>query len=129
MYGTTKSPLHHGLATDRFVVVCSTTPAPSGARRSTAATGPDALILSDTTPPPEVLFPGVARLPRAISIEVPTDFAQVLVASPTTAAAWHSAVRRHFQWALRNHYSVTGLHRDPLTSRSFYTLELQSAAK
>ena len=129
MYGTTKSPLHHGLATDRFVVVCSTTRAPSGARRSTAASGPDALILSDTTPPPEVLFPGVARLPRAISIEVPTDFAQVLVASPTTAAAWHSAVRRHFQWALRNHYAVTGLHRDPLTSRSFYTLELESAAK
>jgi len=33
MYGTTKSPLHHGLATDRFVVVCSTTPTVTLMRR------------------------------------------------------------------------------------------------
>ena len=128
MYGTTRSPLHHGLATDRFVVVCSTTPTAARPQRSAPARSPNILILADTTPSPEALFQGVAKLPRAIWIEVPTDFDQVLAASPATAAVWHSAIRRHFQWALRNRYAVTGLHRDPVTSRSFYTLELEPAA-
>ena len=128
MYGTTRSPLHHGLATDRFIVVSSTTPTAATRRPSAPARSPNLLTLTDTTPSPEALFHGIAKLPRAIWIEVPTDFVQVLAASPVTAAVWHSAIRRHFQWALRNRYTVTGLHRDPVTSRSFYTLELEPAA-
>jgi predicted GNAT superfamily acetyltransferase len=128
MYGTTRSPLHHGLATDRFVVVCSTTQPAAKPRRLAPNGSPNTLILADTTPSPEVLFPGGAQLPRAIWIEVPTDFNEVLAASPSSAAVWQSAIRRNFQWALRNRYAVTGLHRDPVTSRSFYTLELEPAA-
>jgi predicted GNAT superfamily acetyltransferase len=126
MYGTTRSPLHHGLATDRFVVVCSTAPTAATRERSAPAPSPNIPILADTTPSPEVLFPG-AQLPREICVEIPTDFDQVLAASPAAAAVWHSAVRRHFQWALRNSYIVTGLHRDPVTSRSFYTLQQKPA--
>jgi predicted GNAT superfamily acetyltransferase len=128
MYGTTKSPLHHGLATDRFVVVCPTTPTIDVPGQSAPNKSPNTLILTDTTPLPEAPFSGVAELPRAIWIEIPTDFNEVLAASPSTAAVWQSAIRRHFQWALRNRYAVTGLHRDPATSRSFYTLELEPAA-
>ncbi|HEV2039984.1 MAG TPA: hypothetical protein VGT81_08050, partial [Casimicrobiaceae bacterium] len=50
MYGTTKSPLHHGLATDRFVVVCSTTPPAANPRRSAPDRSPNTPILADTTP-------------------------------------------------------------------------------
>jgi predicted GNAT superfamily acetyltransferase len=127
MYGTTKSPLHHGLATDRFIVVCSTNPEEGRPRRPRAVAGSNTLILTETTPSPDVLFPGVAQLPSAIWIEVPTDFDQVRAASPSKAAVWHGAIRRHFQWALRNRYAVTGLHRDPVTSRCFYTLDLELA--
>jgi predicted GNAT superfamily acetyltransferase len=129
MYGTTKSPLHHGLATDRFIVVCSTNPEEGRPRRQRAVAGSNTLILTETTPSPDVLFPGVAQLPSAIWIEVPTDFDHVRAASPSKAAVWHGAIRRHFQWALRNRYAVTGLHRDPVTSRSFYTLDLEPTAK
>lgn len=129
MYGTTKSPLHHGMATDRFIVVCSTSPDEGRPRRPRAVAGSNTLTLTETTPSPEVLFPGVAQLPIAIWIEVPTDFERVRAISPATAALWHSAIRRHFQWALRNGYAVTGLHRDPVTSRSFYTLDRESTAK
>jgi predicted GNAT superfamily acetyltransferase len=121
MYGTTKSPLHHGLATDRFVVVCSTTPTVTQLRKVPDRT-PNALILTDATPSPEV---GETDLPSPVWIEVPTDFNQVLQASPSIAATWQAAIRRHFQWALRNRYRVTGLHLDPATSRFFYTLELE----
>src|SRR5258705_339412 len=58
----------------------------------------------------------------SLRIEVPTDFRQLLARSPTRATAWHAALRRHFLWALDAGYVVTGLHRDPLSSRSFYTL-------
>jgi predicted GNAT superfamily acetyltransferase len=129
MYGTTKSPLHHGLATDRFIVVCSTNAEKVGLRRPRAVTGSNTLILTETTPSPDALFPGVSQLPNAIWIEVPTDFDQVRAASASTAALWQAAIRRHFQWALRNRYAVTGLHRDPVTSRSFYTLDLEPAAQ
>lgn len=127
MYGTTKSPLHHGLATDRFVVICSTTSTVARPQRAAPVRSPNIPILAETTPSPEELFQGVAKLPREVWIEVPTDFVQVLAASPATAAAWHSAIRRHFLWALHNRYAVTGLHRDLVTSRSFYTLELEPA--
>lgn len=126
MYGTTRSPLHHGLATDRFVVVCSTTTTADGRARSAPAPSPNTLILTDTTPSPDVLFQG-AELPREICVEIPADFDQVLAASPAAAGVWHSAIRRHFQWALRNSYTVTGLYRDPVTSRSLYTLRQEPA--
>jgi hypothetical protein len=56
---------------------------------------------------------------------VPTDFRQLLARSPALATAWHAALRRHFLWAIDAGYAVTGLHRDPLTSRSFYTLQAE----
>lgn len=127
MYGTTKSPLHHGLATDRFVVVCSTTPRPAKTARRFAAQNPQPRILTTSTHPDDILFAGALQLPRAVWIEVPTDIHQVLADSPAAAAEWHSSIRRHFQWALGNRYAVTGFQRDPVTSRSFYTLELKPA--
>ena len=120
MYGTTESPLHHGLATDRLLVsllTSSDTPRP---RTADAGAAP---VLTPSPQPGDVVVDVARDRPTVLRIEVPTDFRQVLGRSPTTAREWHAALRRHFAWALDSGYTVTGLHRDPLSSRSFYTLQ------
>ncbi len=124
MYGTTESPLHHGLATDRLVVSCpTTTPAPTpGVESADFASAP---VLTYTPQPGDALFQGDGK-PAAIRIEVPSDFPQLLQQSPATAVAWHGSLRSHFQWALDAGYSVAGLQRDPLTARTFYALQARN---
>jgi predicted GNAT superfamily acetyltransferase len=51
-----------------------------------------------------------------------------MAASVPRAAAWHANVRAHLQWAFAHGYSVTGLHRDAVTSRSFYVLTAVATA-
>jgi predicted GNAT superfamily acetyltransferase len=124
MYGETGSPLHHGLATDRLVVVYDTARPPRDASANLA--GDDActpVLTARPQPGDPVLSPGDQPAPRA-RLEVPADFAQLLADAPADARAWHAATRRHFQWALAHGYTVTGLRRDPETSRCFYMLEL-----
>jgi predicted GNAT superfamily acetyltransferase len=120
MYGITDSPLHHGLATDRLVVAWATTgTAPTALPMSTA---PAPILTAEPQLDDELLEPGDQR-PAAVWIEVPSDFPQLLAQSPRAAKAWHEAVRTHFLWALDSGYTVTGLHRDSVTSRSFYVAE------
>lgn len=120
MYGTTATPLHHGLPTDRFVVACGTSgpvPARHGAIRDAA----DAPVLTlEPRSGDEPVDP--RRPPARIRLEIPTDFQQLMRAAPARAAQWHADVRIRLQWALARGYDVTGLHRDALTSRSFYVL-------
>jgi chorismate synthase len=132
MYGTTGSPLHHGLATDRFVVSWSTHAAPTDSS-STAHT-----IVDDFA-----RYPVVSAEPRAddvavdigsvvrnrepvFLVEVPTDIQRTPAAS---RAAWQTSLRTSFEHALRSGYAVTGLHRDAVASRSFYVLELSAEVK
>jgi chorismate synthase len=120
MYGTTESPLHHGLATDRLLVCCATTPART--ERPPVSDFAAAPVLTPApTPGDDALEIGRAR-PATLRIEVPSDFAELIARSPATAAAWHAALRRHFTWALDAGYEVTGLQRDHLGSRTYYTL-------
>jgi predicted GNAT superfamily acetyltransferase len=120
MYGITDSPLHHGLATDRLVVAWATSPTASAAHQM--STGPAPVLTPEPRPNDDALEPGDER-PPAVWIEVPSDFHRILAVSPRAATAWHEAVRAHFLWALDSGYTVTGLHRDPVTARSFYVLE------
>lgn len=120
MYGITESPLHHGLATDRLVVVWATTPAeapPAPASES----GPAPVLTHAPRTGDEVLADGDE--PPMLRIEVPADFQALIARAPASASAWHEAVRRHFLWALGRGYVVTGLHRDLASSRSYYVLE------
>ena len=126
MYGTTGSPLHYGLATDRLVVVCRTHPAP-GRRGPAAAPASGRPVLTPEPQSGDQLFDAGTTRPPTVWIEVPTDIQQVIEQSRATAAAWRAALRTHFEWALRSGYAVTGLHRDPVTSRSFYALTSASA--
>ena len=123
MYGDTGSPLHHGLATDRLVVVCDTARAHEPV--SSVLDADDARIPVLTIRPHAgdvLVVVGGASLPR-LRLEIPSDFGQLLAARPTEARAWHAATRDHFQWALGSGYSVIGLRRDLATGRSFYLLD------
>jgi predicted GNAT superfamily acetyltransferase len=124
MYGTTESPLHHGLATDRLVVSCPTT-TPAATPRVQSQDFASAPVLTPTPQPGDALFQRDGK-PAALRIEVPSDFPQLLQQSPATAVAWHGSLRSHFQWALDAGYAVAGLQRDPLTARTFYALQARN---
>lgn len=125
MYGNTGSALH-GTVTDRIIVACPTAedhPEWAG----DPVVGTPAPILT-RIPQDGTLAPtdGSPRQ-RSVWIEIPLDIMRVIAESPDIAATWRMAVRHHFEWALHNGYVVTGFHRDSVTSRAFYTLELQGA--
>ena len=126
MYGTTTSPLHLGMATDRLIVSLRTTPADGAKARLTPAAGSPVLTafprLNDLT-----VSVG-DRSPESALIEIPGDVLDVLGRSPSAARTWRLAVRDHFQWALAHGYRVNGVHRDASSDRSFYLVTRQRAA-
>ncbi|MEO8336849.1 MAG: hypothetical protein ABI664_17835 [bacterium] len=126
MYGTTTSPLHYGIPTDRLIVSVDT-----------HATAParDAIESPPTRQP--VMTPEIqdgdraldqSSPPAALWIEIPSDIQHVIEHTPSAGASWRIAVREHFQWALARGYEVTELQRDPVASRSFYLLLRKVAA-
>jgi predicted GNAT superfamily acetyltransferase len=124
MYGTTSSPLHHGLATDRLVVACETTPDPSRpAYASTRRFTGCPVLTPEPRPGDLVASTNDPGRPHTLLLEIPADIQLVTAHGIDRAAAWHAATRRHFEWALQQGYSTTALHRDPVTSRAFYVLE------
>jgi predicted GNAT superfamily acetyltransferase len=127
MYGTTTSPLHNGLATDRLVVACDTSPDASRPARDAMPPFARAPVLTAEPRSGDVtaLIVGAHR-PHTLLLEVPVDIQLVTAQTADGAALWHSAVRTHFEWALQHGYAVTGLRRDPVTSRAFYVLELHA---
>ena len=120
MYGTTTTPLHNGLPTDRFVVACATSGAVPGHHGPIVEAAAAPVLTLE--PQPDDAAVDRRHPPPRIRLEIPTDFQHLMGASATSAAAWHANVRTHLQWALAHGYSVTGLHRDAVTSRSFYVL-------
>ncbi len=123
MYGITQSPLHNGLATDRLLVSCPTAQPERVINGVTAAEYGAVPVLTPAPWPGDDVLRRGGRESVALRIEVPTDFRQLIARSPAAAVAWHHALREHFLWALGAGYVVTGLQRDSLNSRSFYTLQ------
>ena len=125
MYGTTASPLHLGLATDRLVVTTPTMPVEAERPRPTG----DALPV--LTPFPqrgdEVMALGERR-PDALLIEVPSDILDITRRSLATAREWRLAVRGHFEWALSNGYRVASVRGNGASDREFYVLVRQRPA-
>jgi predicted GNAT superfamily acetyltransferase len=120
MYGTTASPLHLGMATDRLIVRLDTAAPP----RSPSG------IASDHGLPILTPFPRLNDVtlsvgdwtPDVVLIEMPTEVLDVLERAPVSAQTWRLAVRDHFRWALKRGYSVTGVYRNTSTDRAFYVL-------
>ena len=120
MYGTTTSPLHYGIPTDRLVVSVDTN-ATAPSREADLA--PVARPVLSLQPHDGDLTLDVSSPPDSLWIEIPSDIRQVIAHSPSAGVAWREAVRAHFQWALSRGYEVKGLQRDPVASRSFYLLQ------
>jgi predicted GNAT superfamily acetyltransferase len=118
MYGTTSSPLHLGMPTDRLIVSLRTDG--RGERRSSSVQSADYPVLSAFPRDRDRAMPSNGTSAPSVLIEIPADILSVLSRSTTTAETWRLAVRTHFQWAMSNGYVVAGLLRDPLSDRSFY---------
>jgi predicted GNAT superfamily acetyltransferase len=131
MYGSMGSPLHFGVATDRLIVECSTTPR----AKTTPVPGVSAEQFARAailTPEPragDTVFQGEPA--TVVLIEIPVDVEQVTAQSPEALGRWRVATRTHFQWAFLHGYRVSALHRDRIAGRAFYVLrrDVQSAAK
>jgi predicted GNAT superfamily acetyltransferase len=120
MYGTTTSPLHLGLATDRLIV-CLRTNA-SIARPDIPTAAPGSPVLTAFPRLNDLTVSVGDRSPQTALIEIPADVLGVLSRSPGSARTWRLAVRDHFQWALSHGYHVAGVYRDS-SDRSFYMVE------
>lgn len=126
MYGSTTSPLHLGLATDRLVVSLETSS--NGNQTASLAPSPGVPMLTAFPKLTDLTMSIGDRFPETALIEVPGNVLDVVARSNATARIWRLSVRDHFQWALRNGYSVRGLHCDPATYRSFYVVMRPPAA-
>ena len=120
MYGSTDSPLHLGMATDRLIVELDTAAAPRGVPDGVVAPAARLPVLSPATRPEDPHVDG-ERPPRAL-IEIPWDL-QNGGMTPEALLRWRMATREHFQWSFLHGYRVTALHRDRAASRAFYLIE------
>lgn len=126
MYGTTASPLHNGLATDRLVVALDATPhSPPSAPGGTSALARCPVLTPEPRTGDVIASIDDGARPHTLLVEIPADIQLLAAQAAERAARWHAATRTHLEWALHNGYGVTALHRDPVTSRAFYVLTLQ----
>jgi predicted GNAT superfamily acetyltransferase len=122
MYGITASPLHHGLATDRLVVMMPTSSTEDATPvRSTAVNG-GTPVLTPFPRPGDISIDLDDTTAPVVMIEIPTDLQQVVSTTPAVATAWRHATRGAFRRALRDGYQVTAFRRDAAADRSFYIL-------
>jgi len=125
MYGTTESPLHYGLATDRLVVCLE------GGQRTAAPLNPTAHdrlpILTAFPRLSDVTMSVGDRNPESVLIEIPADVLDVMRRSPPAAQTWRLAVRDHFQWAMARGYTISGVLADAGDGRVFYLIRRPSS--
>lgn len=107
MYGAdTKSSLHSGIGTDRFIVEWE-------------LRNPRVLKAVHTHPHESIAEP-VA--PGAIHVAVPDDIQAVKHASPAEARAWRERSRSALIEHMKGGYRVTGFAREPSKSCAYYIL-------
>jgi predicted GNAT superfamily acetyltransferase len=125
MYGTTASPLHLGLPTDRIVVTTSTSAVEADRHPSRNGQLP---LLSPFPREGDDVLAREDRRPEALLIEVPTDILEITRRSLATARQWRLAVREHFHWALANGYDIVSVRGDAGADREFYVLARSTTA-
>ena len=122
MYGITASPLHHGLATDRLIVMMPTSPTAQPRLAVPHDLNGAVPVLTPFPRPGDISIDLDDTTAPVVMIEIPTDLQQVVSATPAVATVWRHAVRGAFQRALRDNYQVAGFRRDAAADRSFYIL-------
>ena len=121
MYGITASPLHHGLATDRLVVMMPTTLGNGAGRPAWRENG--AVPILTPFPRPGDITVDLDDTPvPAVLIEIPSDLQDLIARAPDVAGTWRRATRDSFRRAIEHRYDVVGLKRDLTANRAFYEL-------
>lgn len=123
MYGDTRSSLHAGLDTDRFVVEWRLDESLAG--NEPATTAADTVHVVD----PE-WFDRERPLPAdpRVRVAAPADIDGLKAADPACARAWQQAQRRAFTWYLANGYRVSGFEHRPGPDDSYYLVTRTPAA-
>lgn len=130
-YGAdTRSRLHRGLGTDRFVVAWRIGPGSGAARRRGGAQADvpaeareAAVVNAGPSESPEAAPERFAPAPPPVlRVEIPRDIAAVQAASLDLAGRWRAATRRAFLWCLGHGYAVTGFYGDAAVDRGYYVL-------
>jgi predicted GNAT superfamily acetyltransferase len=124
MYGTTDSPLHYGLATDRIVVCLETNARPQAPL--SLPTQDHAPILTAFPRVRDVTMSTDDRTPETALIEIPANVLEVMSRSRAIAHTWRLTVREHFQWALSRGYVIAGVQVSAADGRFFYVLNRPS---
>jgi predicted GNAT superfamily acetyltransferase len=138
MYGSTDSPLHRGLGTDRFVVAWPTAPATDRTDAADAADTSHAAARPHALPDVPVVNPGPtggdldlgpARSgAAAVLVRIPPDIEAVQQASLEDAAAWRAGTRGAFLALAELGYEVTGFGRTASGAGCGYLLTRPSTA-
>ena len=117
MYGNTRSALHAGLETDRFVVEWRLDEAQT--------TGPSAANNDHDAPLVDVTLADSVRLPNhpVVRVAVPSVIETVKAADLAQARAWQQTHRRAFTWYLDRGYRVAGFRCRPAPDDSWYLLK------
>jgi predicted GNAT superfamily acetyltransferase/5,10-methylene-tetrahydrofolate dehydrogenase/methenyl tetrahydrofolate cyclohydrolase len=138
MYGSTDSPLHRGLGTDRFVVAWPTAPATDRTDAADSADTSHAAARPHALPDVPVVNPGPtggdldlgpARSgAAAVLVRIPPDIEAVQQASLEDAAAWRAGTRGAFLALAELGYEVTGFGRTASGAGCGYLLTRPSTA-
>lgn len=140
MYGSSDSPLHRGVGTDRFLALWCLESArvqarlavsleghPAAAIATIATRGGDAaddaaddteevLPVSSGGPHPVPGDPREGRAAPRITVPVPSDIGVIMDDDPALAVAWRTATRHVFTHYLPRGYEVRGFRRGPVVS-------------
>lgn len=134
-YGASTSPLHRGVPTDRFIASWHIA-SPHVARRveASALVARDAGVLLA----PHVLRtreaaafraphgePDLSRDEPRLRVEIPADFARMLVEAPDLALAWRQAARRVFHTYFARGYRVVDVDGGRGAPRPSYLLAMR----
>lgn len=118
MYGDTRSALHAGLDTDRFIVEWRLDEAgPAGAEPATADGGTAPIVDAEWLRRERPLPTG----PR-VRVAAPADIDGLKAADPASARAWQQVQRRAFTWYLANGYRVSGFEHRGAPGDSHYVV-------
>ncbi len=125
MYGQTDSPLHRGLATDRFIAQWSLLGERARARLGGESRGPDrdaasgypVALAADATPPhPRPRSPDLTLGNAAIRVAIPSDVGSLMHDDMELALEWRHATRAVLTHYLARGYEVRELVRGESTS-------------
>jgi predicted GNAT superfamily acetyltransferase len=124
MYGSTASPLHLGMATDRLVVMSESDGPLAPLYADFNADGVPILTLPEAGGEP--LAHGA---PLMLLVEVPWNIEAIVKSDAALAMRWRLATRKHFRIAMARGCAVSGFLYDRVALRAYYCFTSASPPK